>query len=259
MRKKTIVIILTVLVFVAAAVLGTATVFRVRSVEIKAAVISNAATEEVKDLQQRLTDAYEKDSTFFVDNKKAKRITEEFPYFRITGFEKSYPDKVILYIAEEAEVFAVKKADSDEYYIVGADGMILAVRASMENRLDGQPNILVDGEGLCVTGQKGEKLVGGDKITGMIAFCNVMAEGLNGLRDNVVGITLADYGPDCLITREGVKIYVGDSHIATAEKAEAVLEKYLSLTDAQRMKGSIKVDAPEGSVLINYSETDLGE
>lgn len=258
MRKKAVVIILTTLVFISVAILGVSTVFRVRSARVDAQVISQAAMEEVEELQNRLQAAYDKDSTFRVNDKKAKEILEDFPYFRITGFSKAYPDKIILKVSEDAEVFAMEKADSDEYYILGADGTILAIRSATENRLDSSPNVLVGGEGLTVSGEKGEKINGGTNVDAMLDFCLLMAEKLNGLRDNVVSIQVAKYAPEfCIMMREGVKIYVGEPALMTKEKAVAAVEKYLSLADAQRMKGRIAVTATEGEILISYSEIDF--
>ena len=259
MRKKAIVIILTALVFIAVAILGVSTVFHVRSVEVNAAVISTAANEEAEELQRRLLAAYDKDSTFSVNDKKAKEIVEDFPYFRITGFSKKYPDKIVLNVSEDAEVFAMEKAGSEDYYILGADGTILAIRTSTENRLDNSPNVIVSGEGLNVTGEKGEKINGGDNVNAMLDFCSIMTEKLNGLRDNVVSIQVAKHAPElCITMREGVKIYVGEPSVMTTEKAVAAAEKYLSLTDAQRMKGRIAVTVSNGELLISYSEIDFG-
>lgn len=258
MRKKAVVIILTALVFIAVAVLGVSTVFRVRSVNVEAAVISAAATEEAEELQKRLLTAYDKDSTFSVNDEKAKEIVEDFPYFRITEFSKKYPDQIIIKVSEDAEIFAMEKAESENYYILGADGTVLAIRSSSQNRLDSSPNVIVSGEGLNVTGEKGEKIVGGDNVNAMLDFCAVMSEKLNGLRDNVVSIQVAKYAPEfCITMREGVKLYVGDPTVMTREKAEAAIKKYLSLTDSQRMKGRIAVTANEGELLVSYSEIDF--
>ena len=258
MRKKTVVILLTAFVFIAVALLGVSTVFRVRSAMVDAEVISQAAMTEVEELQKRLEAAYDKDSTFGVNDKKAKEILEDFPYFRMTGFSKAYPDKIVVKVTEDAEVFAMEKAGTNDYYILGADGTILTIRSSTENRLDGSPNIIVRGEGLNVSGEKGEKINGGDNVNAMLDICLVMDEQLDGLRDNVVSIQLAKYAPElCIVMQEGVKIYIGEPMVMTQEKAGAVIEKYLSLTDAQRMKGRIAVTASEGEILISYSETDF--
>ena len=222
MRKKTVVILLTALLFIAIAVLGVSTVFRVRSAKVDAEVISQAATEEVEELQKRLQAAYDKDSTFRVNDKKAKEILEDFPYFRMTGFSKSYPDKIVVKVTEDAEVFAMEKADSE------------------------------------VSGDKGEKINGGDNVNAMLDVCALMAEELNGLRDNVVSIQVAKYAPEfCIVMREGVKIYIGEPAVMTREKAAAAIEKYLSLTDAQRMKGRIAVAANGEEIRVDYSEIDF--
>lgn len=258
MQKKKVVIILTTLVVLAIAFLSVTTVFRVRGVTVETEVISEVAKEEAQVLQKRLLEAYKHDSSFLVKDKKAKEIIEEFPYFRLTGFEKSYPDRITVSVAEHVESYAVKKADSEEYYIIGEDGLILSIRESSLNRFDNSPNVIIEGEGLNVSGEKGQKLVGDSKWDALLQFCNRFSEKLNGLRDNVTTVTVSKYAPEyCLIAREGVKIYVGTPETMTVEKSEAAAEKYLSLTDAERMKGMIMVESKDGEVLVSYENKDF--
>lgn len=257
MLKKKLVIILTAVVVLAVSVLSVTTVFRVRGVTVNTAVISEVAKDEAQQLQEKLLKEYKYDSSFFVDDKKAKKILEDFPYFRLTGFEKSYPDRVTISVAEHVESYAVKKTDSESYYIIGEDGLVLSERDSYTNRLDGLPNVVIEGEGLSVSGEKGQKLQGDEKWTSVLQFCNVFSEKVNGIRDNVVKVEVEKYAPVCLTMREGVKIYVGNVESLTAEKAETAANKYLALTDAERMNGMIMVDDKAGEVIVSYQIKDF--
>ena len=257
MLKKKIVIVLTAVVVLAASILSITTVFRVRGVTVNTTVISEVAKGEAQQLQERLLKEYKYDSSFFVDEKKAKEILEDFPYFRLTSFEKSYPDRVIIKVAEHVEGYAVKKAQGNGYYIIGEDGLILSERDSCNNRLDGFPNVVIQGEGISVSGLKGQKLQGDDKWTAVLQFCNAFSEKVNGIRDNVVEVNVEKYAPTCLTMREGVKIYVGSIESLTAEKATAAVEKYLALSDSERMNGMIMVDDKEGVVIVSYQIKDF--
>ena len=177
---------------------------------------------------------------------------KEFPYLRLIGFEKNYPNKIVVKVTEDEELYAVSATETGEdFYIISADGIVMEKRASSNNRLDGEPLITV--KGLAVTGTKGQKLNGGKQLETLLAFCARMSEKLNGLRDNVVAIEVFAYSPEyCLTAREGVKIYVGSPMDLTKEKADAAVEKYLDLSDNDRRKGSIAVVDKGGNVIASY-------
>ena len=59
-----------------------------------------------------------------------------------------------------------------------------------------------------------------------------------------------------LTMREGVRIYVGNPYVMTTEKAQAVIEKYLSLTDSERLTGRVAVSERAGELVIGYAEKD---
>ena len=124
--KKILIILLTVLVFLSAATLGISTVFRVDEVTVIAPVVSEEAKAEASDLQNRLQKAYEKKNTIFLDSELADKIIEDFPYFRITTFEKDYPNRIVVTVSEDEEVYAVQKGE--EYYILNSSGVLLGIR-----------------------------------------------------------------------------------------------------------------------------------
>jgi hypothetical protein len=256
MQKKILVIVLTVLLFLSGALLGFANVFRVDDVVVEVSAISAAAEAEAVDLRAQLKELYEKENILFVNDEKAKEIVAKFPYFRMASFKKDYPNRVVLTVTEDAEVYAVKKADSEDYYILGADGTILAIRQSPLNRLDGDSNVVI--EGLTVTGEKGGKASGDERLSTLLAFCNQMSARLNGIRDNILSIQLSPYPPQCWITtREGVKIYVTDVEKYTQQKADKIVDKYLELSDEERLGGCIlNVDVGE-EIKVAYQKEDL--
>ena len=117
-KKNVLIVILTVLVILSATVLGVANVYRVDSVCVSATTVSKQAEEEVGELQARLEQAYSGENSFFATREFADEIIVDFPYFIITSFEKSYPNRIVIGIAEDAEVFALPSVDGTSYYIL---------------------------------------------------------------------------------------------------------------------------------------------
>lgn len=260
MHKRSIItILLTILVFSAAVVLGVSSVYRVNAVTLEVSVISEVAEEEADSLQKKLLSRYQSESIFFVDERAAEEEFAAFPYFRMVSFRKQYPNRLVIEATEDAEMFAVEKGDGN-YYILGPDGTILGVRGDTANRSDGAENILVTG--LSATGNRGEILTGDECIRPLIDFCAEADSRLNGLRSNLVSVEVmkptsssADIS-FCLVLREGVKAYVRNPLNLTQEKAKDFADFYLSLDTDKRLGGRIEVtdDALNpGQVRVFYS------
>lgn len=259
-RKKTIwVIVLTAVIFLSLATLGVTSVYRIDTVTLNASVVSEEAKAEAALLQNKLEDAYDKKSSFGVDETKAEEILAGFPHFRLTGFEKSYPNRIIVSITEDAEVYAVS-AGGDNYYILGADGMVLGIRNSYTNRLDGADNVLL--KGLQVVGEKGAYLSGDECLVPLLTFCQKVSDTLSGIRRNVVSVevikntSVLEEARFKITMREGVMLYIGNPTKMTEEKACLAIEKYLSLSDEERLVGRIAVSDKDGEVIVGYSEKD---
>ena len=256
--KKIWVILLTVLIFLSGTLLGVSTTFRVSAVTVEASVVSDEAREEAKALELRLQAAYDKDSTLFANSKKAKTILEEFPYFYMTDFQKSYPRRIVVKVTEDAEVYAVPlSTDSENYYILNANGEVLGVRSTPENRFDGEPNVFLNG--LTVELSENNRTLHSDPcFESILAICAEISGKLNGVRSNVVSVEVYLRNPEtilCFTMREGVKLYIGSPEISTAEKASAAIEKYLALNDGQRLTGAIVVlDGVEGLTVAYQSK-----
>lgn len=260
-KKNVLVILLTIVVFLSAVVLGVTTVYRVDTVTLNASVVSKAAKVEAEALQERLIKAYEKQSVFSVNSKKAEEIMKEFPYFRMTGFEKAYPNRIIISTTEDAEIYAIPVTeDETSYYILGLDGSVLGIRETYVNRLDGADNLLI--KGLTVTGEKGKIPTGDDFFAAVIMLLRNASETLGGVRRNamlVEVIRMTSSAEESIIRitmREGVKLYIGNLSVLTEEKANAAFNKYLSLSDEERLTGRIAVSDRAGEVIISYAEKD---
>ncbi len=255
MKKRVLTILLTATVFLAAAFMGIATVFRVNSVAVEFSLASTSSQSKAEQLRAQLYAEYNGKSIFRIDEKKAKGVFENSTYFRMLEFRKEYPNQIVVKVVEDREIYAVKTGE--EYYILNADGLVVEKRKSSVNRLDGVENMLV--EGFTLTGKKGEKLGGDSRFDELFTFCTQLDKQLGGIRKNIVKAEVLTGLIEPLYrftTREGVKLYVDKLSELTEEKAKTLLNAYLSLSDGQRMVGCISVYGVEGKASSVYSPTD---
>jgi hypothetical protein len=250
--KKILVIVLTALIFLSAAFIGVANVYRVDGVVLDAKMFSEAAKAEAAAMQIDLQTAYEGESSLFAKETAAKEVIEKYPYFRLTKFEKRYPNLLVVEATEDMEVFAVQSGE--EYYILSEDGTVLDVRADLNNRVDGEANIVITGA--FPSGEVGE-IVQGAGFAETLRICAIMSDRLNGVRSNIDRIEFDGVeggGRIFLCMREGVKICLVHAHLLTEEKAVALTEAYLSMEVEQRLTGFLHVtESLDGTeVLIKY-------
>ncbi len=257
MQKKLWVILLTALIFISVSILGISAACRVEQVTLNTSLVTQEAKAQAEELQKRLDEAYDKDSVFFADDTKALEILKEFPYFHITAFEKSYPNRLIIKVVEDAEVYAVEKKAGEEYYILAADGTVLDIRATAFNPLNGEENVVI--KGLNVTAENGKQPTGDEYFLSLLNLCEELSSKLGGIRRNVIAVEVFARGPEpiFLITmREGVKLYIGAPDVRTGEKVEKALGAYMGLTGEQKSSGRIAVSDKDGEILCSYSAND---
>lgn len=261
MRKRNVIaIILTAVVFIAAAVLGVSSVYRVNTVTLDVSVISEDARSEAEELQKRLLERYKDENIFALRKSEAEEAFSDFPYFRMISFKKAYPNRLIISAAEDAEVFAVEKGDGS-YYILNADGMVLGERNDVSNRSDGGANVLVTG--LAASGERGGLLRGDESIPYFLQICTAISLQLDGLRSNLVSVEVMKPTSSArdvsflLRMREGTVGYISNPYELTEKKAAAFLSLYFSLRDEQKLGGRISVTDDghnPGEVLASYSK-----
>ena len=256
--KKIVVITLTVLVFLSAAFIGVANVYRADDVVLDAKMFSMEAKEEAGLIQEELEELFAGESTLFVKEDLAKKVIAKYPYFRLTKFEKRYPNVIYVEATEDMEVFAAKV--QERYCILSENGTILNVRDDLNNRVDGNPNIVI--EGSKPSGKMGET-VNGAGFAELLKICLVMSQKLNGIRSNIAKIEfdrVEDGGRIFLCMREGVKICLVHAHLLTEEKAVALTEAYVNMKPEERLTGFLHVteSLDKTQVIVKY-QADLFE
>lgn len=257
MRKKLWTILLTIFVFLSGAILGVSTVYRVKDVTVNVAYVTEDARLKGEILQQKLQEAYEEECTFFVNKKAAEEILKEYPYFRLSGFEKSYPKRLVLEVTENAEMYAIEGLSGKEYYILSGDGIVLEVRDNPHNPLNGEENVVM--KGLNVKATRGEAPQGDKCFAPMLAVCNELSKQLNGIRSNVVSIEVVRSSPEVIlrvVTREGVKLYFSSPDKLTAEKVAEAVQCYTGLSDEEKLMGRILLVENHGEIFSSYSAVD---
>ena len=260
-KKKIVVIVLSILLFLCAVVLGVSSVYRVDEITVYAPVISTEAEEEAKAFKQRLMQTYEKRSTLFADSADAETIVADFPYLRIVSFTKSYPNRLVLEVREDAEVYALPTdGEEKEYYILNADFVVLGVRENSENRSTGGHNVLLKGvQDLGVIGKKGSEIQGDSTFDALMVFAKALHEELNGIQRNILSVEVirpASAQEEILfkiVTEEGVLLYVRNPLQSTREKAVRVIEEYTKLGDNEKTTGVLLLYDNENEIDSYYT------
>ena len=256
--KKFVVIALTVMLLISAAFIGMANVYRIDNVVLDAKMFSTAAKSEAAEIQLALQEAYAGESLLFAEKADADELVKNYPYFRVTKFEKRNPNVLYVEVTEDMEIFAVQTEHG--YYILSQSGTVLSVREDCNNRVDGEANIII--EGASPVGSVGE-VVSGAGFAELIKISSILSGRLNGLRGNIESIEfdrVEDGGRIFLCMREGVKICLVHAQILTEEKAEKLVQAYLEMLPEQRLTGFLHVteSLDETSVIIKY-QTELFE
>ena len=237
--KKIVTVLLTAIVFLSAAFLGVSAVYRVEEVTLVTQNVSAPAEQEAAQLKERLEKAYLKRSTIFADDSAAKEAVAAFSYFRLTGFEKDYPGRLVITATEDNEAYAVARGDG--YAVYSAEGTLLSVRETPVNRADGTDNLLV-------LGMENAENAEDFADTAVFAFLRALDLSLSGIRGNAVKAELkkpTSRPEDDYLTvyfREGVQAVVYAPHDEAQKKAEALYAAYTyDLSLFQRTTGTIYV------------------
>lgn len=255
MKKKFWVISLTIVVFLCAIVLGSATVFRVEKVTVETVAVSDQAKTEAQALEKKIRESFYGENALFLDLQEVEALTAEFSYLNVTSVEKAYPDGILVKVTEEKERYAV--AYENGYYILNQNGKVLTTKDTPVNRLDGELNLLL--EGFSFTGEANGTLVGDDAFSTALSVLQFADEALGGVRLNVLALRLVNRSPEtiiCLTMREGVKVYLGDASTSAKEKVQKAIDKYTVLSDEERGEGRLLVSEVEGELVVSYSKTD---
>jgi hypothetical protein len=156
---------------------------------------------------------------------------------RLVSFEKVMPCTLNIVIKERIETFAYEKGDRFDIY--DEDGILLSENALTNlNKIDECPNVLI-------TGDVPEATVAAE-------VCTYFKNDFDALRALVKEIKFeqSSVTVNNTLTFElysGLKIVIFEWQTSTKEKISVCAEKYFSLTDEQKITGSIRCQQVQSS------------
>ncbi len=242
--KKGLVIIASIILFMAVLLLGANTVFSVTEIEINATSekLSTQADLDLKTLYNALNKEYLGDNILFIREEKVVSYFDAYPYLQVKAFKKSYPSKLELSVEEKTERYALKAEKNGEavYYMADAQGEILRESKENVNNVDGGENFLIEGLRYSVE----SKFLGDGNLATVLTACVKMEELTGGIRTCLKSITVKvdATGTEFIIyTYEGVTIRIDAPAEKTEEKVEKAINFYLNLSTEDKLFGEIFV------------------
>ena len=258
MKKKILLSTIVSFVLLAAVIAaGINAVFTVSDMRTEFCVYSADGRTEAAQLLEKLG-RYRGKSSTFLDLNDVKITVEQFPCLSAERVEKLYPSAVYVEVRERKETYAVPKEGG--FAVFDEAGCYLYDKETNVCRLDGGENILLEGFVFTYTARQSAQ---GEYAQELFAAFDALCTQLTEIRANAQRAELKKFSSDernhffYIYMREGVLLSIKNPAKAIGEKAEAAVEKYLSLTDEQRVKGVIDVvdDLMTGSgVNVSYSE-----
>ena len=245
MKSKTKIILTSVvafLVLLAVIAAGINAVYTVTIVRTDFVVRSTEGMRDAETLQTELDEQFLGKSTTFLKLEDVEETIGKYRNFRIESLQKKFPRAVELTLSEREEEI-VFEVGSGQYAVLDADGVFLYEKDSLENRTGGR-NVLLENFAFTVA-ENGT--VDGEYFPEVVAVLSVLSEKLNSVRANVLSIRFDSAGADSnknnhsflISMREGVAIRIYHPSRYAAEKAVVAVEKYISLSDSERMFGRI--------------------
>lgn len=254
MRKRIVVLSVSVLLFFAVILVGVLTVFKVDDV----ALYYNDSTETGliyrDEMKEKLDEYCLKKNILFLREPKIIALFSDTKYVNTVSVRKIYPNKIVVYAKEETEVFAVNFGG--EYVMFDEMGNILSTAKENKNRADGHTNILLEGFSF-----DGEKWLDYQETELAFRAYQILNEELEGARSNLKSISLlkpTSSSKDDFLeiqTQEGVVMQMSAPASKMREKLLKLVSSYRSLSTEEKLFGVIHAFEREGSeeILSEYT------
>lgn len=231
--RKLIALILSV-VFLAALVIGIGVIFSIRNVNVSFMDYTGNRTAELEEAKGKLEKLKGSNLLFISDDEITGAVNGE--YIAVEKVEKVFPCTVDIVIAERMEAFAYAHSNGYDIYDLGG-GKIRSDKSAL-NKLDDCPNVLIKGD---------EK-----DVPAAIKACAAFKNEFGMLRNVVESaeIQRAYVGSTDVLNLNfysGIKVIIADFEADTAAKMKSVKEKYVTLTEAEKLRGAIRLVPVEGS------------
>ncbi len=250
MKQRTFFTTLIAIVLLAAVIAaGLHAVFTVAYVRASFRTNSPEGEAAAQQLKERLN-TYLGSSSTFLDLGEVRATAESDPRFKVVSLEKRLPSAIEVVIEERRAAFA--SPSEEGFDLIDGEGVRIGAAASAEDYVLLAGDFSVTYQGIAAQGAYLPELLGV-----YAAFSEVLGEP----RANFVSVSLEASGVASstrfdrfrFASREGVEIVIWDPASAPAELGKVAAEAYLSLGDAQRVRGNILVQrTASGGVSAEY-------
>ncbi|HIX08838.1 MAG TPA: FtsQ-type POTRA domain-containing protein [Firmicutes bacterium] len=253
MKKRTILTtVVAFILLVAVFAAGLNAVFTVAYVNAGFLTYTPEGERAAQELKEELN-GYLGTSTTFLDLSEVRATAEAYPRFRVVSVEKRYPAAVEIKIEERRAAFAMQAENG--WDILDADGFRI-------DTVDSAQDHLVLAGDFSFSYRDG--VIDGAYASQLLELYGVLSELLGEPRANVLSVTLEDRGNTSsdrfdnfrIAMREGVQILIGEPSVRAGDKARAALETYFSLSESERVTGTIitAINGQTGEVTAGYDD-----
>lgn len=223
------------IIFLIALVIGTGVILSVRNVNVSFIEYSGDYADEYAATRKNF-DKLKGSGLLFIDDDDIYGKVTATDVLAVESYEKKFPCTVNIVIRERIETFTYK-TDAG-YSVYDERGKLIKgdIETEPANTVDGCPNVLL----ICDEGD----------IVGLASLCAEFNENFKALRRMVESVETSKF-PGLQIVSinlySGLKIEVHDWKTSGAQKMRKACEKYDSLSEYQRISGSITVIGGVGS------------
>lgn len=235
------------IVFFTALVISIGMIFAVRNINVTLISYGDDCAESYAEAKQSLG-VFKGESILFVNSNDVAKAVENSNY-SLSSCKKKYPCTINVVLKERLETFAVY-AD-EQYAMYDSDGKFLRRGLENKNITDGSPNVELSGSAV-------------ENIASVAEATRIFKDAFKCLRSVVRSITL-DVNPNVegytsklyFHLHCGLKIQIDNYTEYTEEKAVKAYEKFITLTDREKLKGvirSYKIGGDDGIINADYTD-----
>lgn len=237
--RKTVALLIGV-AFVAAIVIGIGVIYAVKNVNVTILTYSDDEETRKSDYEavKDTLGAIKGGSILFISEKNVIDALESGDSnYSFVSYEKIYPCTINVTLKERRETFAVSVGG--KYSMFDAEGKFLRQSAENINVNDGHENLLI--EGIAINEIEEIAKIAAD------FEAKLVQTGTRILRSTVESIVvdenkaISDYAERLVFNlKSGIKIELVNFRDLTEEKMKSAVEEYSSLTDRQKLGGTIR-------------------
>lgn len=231
--RKIVALVLTA-IFVCAVVICAGIIFSIKNVNVSFIDYSGAYVEEYENCAKQLDTVKGTSILFLSEDDVKSRISDD--HIRLVSYEKVFPCTVNVVMAERVETFAMY--DGSKYAIFDDGGNFVRYSNDILNNLDKSPNVLLEN-------------IDENEIGIVSVVVEKFKQKFGYVRAYIEKISIANSQVNNKISlyfRSGLVIEIADYSLLVNEKMSAVYNKYITLTESEKLGGRILCYSLQSSV-----------